>query len=59
MSYEIMNNCTACGSCADECQIGAIKEDGDKYVIDQEICAECGACFYICDVDAIEITEQD
>lgn len=54
MSFEIVDNCTNCGSCADECQIKAIKDDGNKYVIDQKLCVQCGACFYVCGVSAIK-----
>lgn len=53
MRYEITDDCTLCGSCADECQILAIKEAGQKYEIDQGVCVECGACVFVCDAGAI------
>jgi len=53
MSYTITDDCTHCGSCADECQIKAIKKDNHNYTIDQVVCVECGACFYVCDAGAI------
>lgn len=55
MSYEITDDCTLCGNCADECRIRAIIEEGNKYVIDQEFCVECGACTYVCDAGAIAV----
>ena len=33
MAYKITDSCVACGTCIDECPVGAISE-GDIYVID-------------------------
>ena len=33
MAYVISDDCIACGTCIDECQVGAISE-GDIYSID-------------------------
>jgi ferredoxin len=52
MAYKINDDCTACGSCIDECPVEAIKE-GDIYVIDPEVCTDCGACADVCPVEAI------
>jgi len=52
MSYKINEDCTACGTCLDECPVEAIKE-GDIYVIDPEVCTDCGACADVCPVEAI------
>lgn len=52
MAYKINEDCTACGSCIDECPVEAIKE-GDIYVIDPEVCTDCGACADVCPVEAI------
>lgn len=54
MSYEITDDCTLCGSCAEECQINAISQKEQKFEINQEVCVECGACVFVCDVGAIE-----
>ena len=40
MAYVISDDCIACGTCIDECQVGAISE-GDKYSIDPDACTEC------------------
>ena len=43
MAYKISEDCTACGSCIDECPVEAISE-GDIYKIDPDVCTDCGAC---------------
>jgi ferredoxin len=53
MAYKITDDCTACGTCIDECPVEAISE-GDIYVIDPDICTDCGSCADVCPVDAIE-----
>ena len=35
MAYKITDGCVACGTCIDECPVGAIPE-GDIYVIDPD-----------------------
>ena len=39
MAYKISEDCAACGTCIDECPVGAISE-GDIYKIDTEKCVE-------------------
>ena len=41
MAYVISDDCVACGTCIDECPVGAISE-GDKYSINPDMCTECG-----------------
>jgi NAD-dependent dihydropyrimidine dehydrogenase PreA subunit len=53
MAYKITENCVACGSCIDECPLGAISA-GDIYSIDPEVCADCGTCVDACPNGAIE-----
>lgn len=52
MAYKINEDCTACGTCIDECPVEAISE-GDIYKIDPETCTDCGACADVCPVEAI------
>jgi ferredoxin len=52
MAYVITEDCTACGSCIDECPVDAISE-GDIYKIDPDVCTDCGACADVCPVEAI------
>ena len=54
MAYKITDACEKCGSCAQECQFGAISEGDDKYVIDADVCVECGMCANACEYNAIE-----
>ena len=53
MAYKITDKCIACGSCIDECPVGAIHE-GDIYSINEDDCLSCGACASVCPQDAIE-----
>lgn len=52
MAYKITDECVACGSCADTCPNGAIKE-GDVYAISADECVDCGACAEACPTGAI------
>ena len=52
MAYKITDSCVACGTCIDECPVGAISE-GDIYVIDADSCVGCGTCAGACPNEAI------
>lgn len=52
MAYKISEDCTACGTCIDECPVEAISA-GNIYKIDPEVCTDCGACADVCPVEAI------
>ena len=56
MAYKISENCAACGTCIDECPVGAISV-GDIYKIDPDKCIECGACSDVCPTGAISLAE--
>ena len=51
MAYKISEDCIACGVCADNCLVEAIKEC-IPYTIDEDACIDCGACAANCPVDA-------
>jgi len=52
MAHKINENCVACGTCIDECPVGAISA-GDIYVIDADACIDCGTCASVCPNGAI------
>ncbi|MGL4948949.1 MAG: DUF362 domain-containing protein [Anaeroplasmataceae bacterium] len=52
MPRKINETCIACGSCVQECPVGAISE-GEIMVVDPSICIDCGACEAVCPVGAI------
>lgn len=54
MAYVISDDCVACGTCIDECPVGAISE-GDKYSINADECTECGTCADACPSGAISL----
>lgn len=56
MAYVINDSCVACGTCIDECPVGAISE-GDIYAIDPETCTDCGTCADVCPSEAIHPAE--
>ena len=54
MACVIGNDCIACGTCIDECPVGAISE-GEIYKIDADACTECGTCADVCPSEAISL----
>ena len=52
MALKISDACIACGTCIDECPMGAISE-GEIYSIDPDLCTECGTCADVCPNEAI------
>ena len=53
MAYRITDECVGCGSCAGQCPVSAISDNGGKYEIDASTCVSCGACAGQCPVGAI------
>ncbi len=47
-----IDECTACGACADICPEDAITVD-DHAVVDADLCIDCLNCIDECPVDAI------
>ena len=52
MAHKICQDCTACGTCINECPVEAISE-GNIYKINADLCTDCGACADVCPVEAI------
>ena len=61
MAYKISEDCAACGTCIDECPVGAISPT-DKpaknpklfiHHIDTSKCIKCGSCLASCRIKAI------
>ena len=45
--------CTGCGTCIDECYVGAISMEDDIAFIDEDNCIRCGVCHDVCPEDAV------
>jgi len=57
MAYVIGEDCVSCGTCMDECPVGAISPGDERYVIDADACTECGTCASVCPSEAISLPE--
>ncbi|MBO8167760.1 MAG: 4Fe-4S binding protein [Thermoanaerobacteraceae bacterium] len=53
MAIRITEECLACGTCADECPVGAIQEGDDIFSINADECTECATCVEACPTGAI------
>lgn len=56
----ITNGCVACGACANECPIEAIKIVSGVFAeVDQKKCVGCSKCVNICPASTIEIITRE
>ena len=54
------DECISCGICAEErCQVNAIEEGDDAYIVTPEKCIGCGLCISTCDAEAIKLVRKD
>jgi len=53
--------CSACGTCVERCQTGAMKLDDEKAVsvVDLARCLGCGLCVASCPTEAIELRKKE
>jgi ferredoxin len=54
MAYKITDSCISCGTCAEQCPMGAISQGDTQYNIDADTCISCGSCAGACPMGAIE-----
>ncbi len=45
--------CTGCGTCVEECPVGAMSLEEDGAVVDEEECIRCGKCHDVCPEEAV------
>lgn len=50
--------CTACGTCVDRCQVGAIRMENEITVINRERCIGCGLCVSTCPTGSISLVRK-
>jgi MinD superfamily P-loop ATPase len=50
--------CEQCGICFSMCQFGAIRQDGDGFVVDPRRCEGCKVCVAFCPAEAIRFPEK-
>jgi NAD-dependent dihydropyrimidine dehydrogenase PreA subunit len=55
MAYVITSACIEekAADCAEVCPVDCIKDGGDQFYIDPDVCIDCGACEVSCPVSAI------
>ena len=47
--------CIGCGKCFEVCPVGAHKADGEKHIIDRDLCRNCGKCADTCYAGALKM----
>jgi len=58
ISIEVSEDCTGCGTCAEQCFISAIEVVDGKAIIG-EYCRACGRCATVCPDQAIRVSIDD
>ena len=58
MARVINSDCVMCGTCKDNCPVGAISEGADKFEINPNECIDCGVCESVCPTGAISENNQ-
>ena len=53
------DECTACGTCLERCQIDAIVEGEDFMEVDEARCIGCGLCVPTCPAEAVEMVLKE
>lgn len=49
--------CKGCNECVSACPAGAIKKNGNKVWVQEDICVGCGVCQHACEYDAIRLVQ--
>ena len=58
MAYRINESeCIDCGTCAEQCPVECISNEGEYYKINEEECIDCGSCAAACPVECIAPAE--
>ena len=60
MSKVNIDGCTGCGTCEENCPVGAIVVgDEDVAIVDENICIGCGVCAHFCPENTISLLEGE
>ncbi len=53
MPWVDKEKCTGCGTCVEECPVGAIAWEEKKAKINMDVCIRCGVCHSVCPEKAV------
>jgi electron transport complex protein RnfB len=59
MAAVTIAGCQGCGACLLTCPTHAIRPDGGRLYVRDDLCTGCGECVEVCPVDAVHFTESD